>query len=78
MRYAGITDFLFTGLALLPAVLLLSGHAGPAMLLFVPLLVAACLSGMYQQQVAEAEAAPADPQVQPDEAMASPGEPRRV
>jgi hypothetical protein len=76
MRYAGITDFLFTGLALLPAVLLLFGHAGPAMLLFVPLLIAACLSGLYQQQVAEPESA--DTQPQPDAAIAPPGEPRQI
>jgi hypothetical protein len=76
MRYAGITDFLFTGLALVPAVLLLSGHVGPALLLFVPLLIAACLTGMYQQQAGVAEAAAAT--AQPEQAIPPAGESRQV
>ena len=46
-------DFLFTGLAVVPAVLLLTGHPGPALLLFVPLLIGACLAGMYEQRVVD-------------------------
>ncbi len=45
-------DFLFTGLAVVPGMLLFSGHPGPALLLFVPLLIGACLAGMYEQQAA--------------------------
>lgn len=47
-------DFLFTGLAVVPALLLLTGHPGPALLLFVPLLIGACLAGLYEQKTAEA------------------------
>lgn len=53
-------DFLFTGLAVVPAVLLLTGHLGPALLLFVPLLVGACLAGLYEQKTAEAPQAEAE------------------
>lgn len=83
MRHAGIVDFLFTGLALVPTVLLLSGHIGPAMLLFVPLLIAACLTGMYQQQTGGAVAEDPAPDSQAplagvaDDITAS-GEPRRI
>jgi len=45
-------DFLFTGLAVVPAALLFHGHPGPALLLFVPLLIGACLCGLYEQQCA--------------------------
>jgi hypothetical protein len=50
MVNARSVDFLFTGLAVVPAVLLLTGHPGPALLLFVPLLIGACLAGMYEQR----------------------------
>ena len=51
MQNAGLADFLFTGLAVVPGVLLLTGHIGPAILLFIPLLIGACLFSMYQQQM---------------------------
>ena len=53
MQNAGFTDFLFTGLAIVPAVLLLTGYVGLAMLLFIPLLIGACLVSMYQQQTCD-------------------------
>lgn len=54
MQNAGFADFLFTGLAVVPGVLLLTDHVGPAILLFIPLLIGACLFSMYQQQMREA------------------------
>jgi len=52
MYKARWVDFLFTGLAIVPGMLLFTGHPGPALLLFVPLLIGACLAGMYEQQTA--------------------------
>lgn len=43
MINAGFVDFLFTG------------HPGPALLLFIPLLIAACLVSMYREQTAATE-----------------------
>jgi|LNFM01.2.fsa_nt_gb hypothetical protein len=51
MYKARWVDFLFTGLAVVPMLLLFTGHPGPALLLFVPLLIGACLAGMYEQQI---------------------------
>jgi hypothetical protein len=51
MINAGFVDFLFTGAAILPEVLMLAGYVGEGMLLMIPLLIAACLVSMYQQQV---------------------------
>lgn len=48
MKYALRTDFLFIGLGILPVVLALAGHPDVAILLFVPLLIAACLCGMHE------------------------------
>jgi len=53
MYQARWVDFLFTGLAVVPMLLLFTGHPGPALLLFVPLLIGACLAGMYEQQTSE-------------------------
>lgn len=50
MINAGFVDFLFTGVAILPQILLLAGYIGPALLLFIPLLIAACLISMYREQ----------------------------
>ncbi len=69
MINAGFVDFLFTGVAVVPEVLLLAGYAGPALLLFIPLLIAACLVGMYRQQVAPPQTgdeAAGDPGLPPD------------
>lgn len=55
MINAGFVDFLFTGAAIVPQLLLFTGYIGPALLLFIPLLIAACLVSMYRQQVAAAE-----------------------
>jgi hypothetical protein len=52
MFNAGFVDFLFTGAAILPQILLFTGYIGPALLLFIPLLIAACLISMYREQTA--------------------------
>ena len=46
MIKAQLTDFLFSGVAVLPAALAVAGHIDMAMLVFCPLLIAACLSGV--------------------------------
>lgn len=55
MINAGFVDFLFTGAAILPQILLFTGYIGPALLLFIPLLIAACLISAYREQTAVAE-----------------------
>ena len=47
MINAGFVDFLFTGAAILPEILLLSGHVGEALMLLVPMLIGVCLLSMY-------------------------------
>ena len=44
-----LADFLFVGLGVVPLVLLLGGLPGTALLLFIPLMFAACLRGMWEQ-----------------------------
>ena len=44
-----LADFLFVGLGVVPLVLLLGGLPGIALLLFIPLMFAACLCGMWEQ-----------------------------
>ncbi len=57
MINAGFVDFLFTGAAILPQILLFTGYIGPALLLLIPLLIAACLISMYREQTAVSESA---------------------
>lgn len=45
-RYA---DFLFTGVAVVPTVLVVTGHVDAALLTFSPLLFAACLLASYDE-----------------------------
>lgn len=58
MINAGFVDFVFTGAALLPEVLLFAGYVGEALMLLIPMLIAACLISMYHQHVGADE--PAD------------------
>jgi hypothetical protein len=51
MINAGFVDFLFTGAAIVPEVLFFAGYVGEAILLLVPMLIAACLISMYHDQV---------------------------
>ncbi len=50
MINAGFVDFLGTGAAIVPQLLWFTGYIGPALLLFIPLLIAACLISMYREQ----------------------------
>jgi hypothetical protein len=43
------TDSLFVGVGVVPLVLLVGGLADIALLLFIPLLLGACLCGMWEQ-----------------------------
>jgi hypothetical protein len=47
-------DFLFVGLGILPAVLAAGGAFGPALLVFIPLLLAACLWSAWESVAIEA------------------------
>ena len=58
MKYAHRTDFLFIGVAVLPAVLMVVGYLDVAFIFFCPLLIVACLHGMYEQKVEPAEQKP--------------------
>ncbi len=51
MINAGFVDFVFTGAAIVPEVLFFAGYVGEALLLLVPMLIAACLISMYHLQV---------------------------
>jgi len=55
MKSARLADLLFTGLAIVPALLLLDGHPGIAIVAFPPLLIAACLCGAYEQAMDAAD-----------------------
>lgn len=55
MINAGFVDFLLTGAAIVPQILMFTGHPGHALLLFIPLLIAACLISMYREQTAAAK-----------------------
>ena len=55
MKLAHRTDFLFIGVAVLSAAFIAAGWL-PALFLFsVPLLIVACLHGMYEQKIDETE-----------------------
>lgn len=49
MKPGRIADFLFVGLSVGPLTLALGGFPGTAMLIFFPLLIAACCFGMEEQ-----------------------------
>lgn len=58
MKHAHRTDFLFIGVAVLPAVLMVAGYLDVATIFFCPLLIVACLHGMYEQKVEPEEQKP--------------------
>ena len=58
MKLAHRTDFLFIGVAVLPAVLMVAGYLDVAFIFFCPLLIVACLHGMYEQKVEPEEQKP--------------------
>jgi hypothetical protein len=45
---APLAEYLFTGVAVLPATLTWAGHFDAALLLFMPLLLGACLTAAYE------------------------------
>jgi hypothetical protein len=49
MKSSRLADFFFVGLGVLPVTLLLNGYPELAVLLFVPLLLLACLFGVIEQ-----------------------------
>jgi hypothetical protein len=49
MKSARRADFLFVGLAVLPAAWVFGGLFDLALLFFVPLLIVACLAGLWEQ-----------------------------
>lgn len=51
MINAGFVDFLFTGAAIVPEALFFAGYVGEAMLLMIPMLIAACLISLYRDHV---------------------------
>ena len=55
MINAGFVDFAFTGVAIVPEVLLFAGYVGEAMLLLIPMLIGACLISMYHDSVSAEE-----------------------
>jgi hypothetical protein len=55
MINAGFVDFVFTGAAIVPEVLLFAGYVAEALMLLVPMLIAACLISMYHQHVSTDE-----------------------
>ena len=58
MNSRTLTDFLFAGLAVVPCVLVAAGAVGPAIMVFVPLLIAACLCGWHEQITDDGNEAP--------------------
>lgn len=67
MINAGFVDFAFTGVALVPSLLMMAGHFAEALFLLVPMLIAACLLSLYCQEAgadAPADAPQADDQPQ--------------
>jgi hypothetical protein len=60
MINAGFVDFVFTGAAIVPEVLFFAGYVGEALLLLVPMLIAACLISMYHQQVGAEDSSDAE------------------
>jgi hypothetical protein len=64
MINAGFVDFVFTGAAIVPEVLFFAGYVGEALMLLVPMLIAACLISMYYQNVSADESSEeVDPEV---------------
>jgi len=49
VRINSLSDFLVTGTGVFPVVMLIAGRPALAILLFCPLLIAACLTGLYEQ-----------------------------
>lgn len=55
MKHARRTDFWFAGVAILPIVFLCAGRPEAILMLYAPLLIVACLFGIYEQKMERAE-----------------------
>jgi hypothetical protein len=55
MKHARRTDFWFAGVAILPVVFLWMGRPEVILMLYAPLLIVACLFGLYEQKMDRAE-----------------------
>lgn len=58
MKHERRTDFWFAGVAILPVVFLCAGRPEAILMLYAPLLIVACLFGIYEQKMAQAEQKP--------------------
>ena len=57
MNARSLTDFLVAGTAVVPAALAGMDEIGPAIMVFVPLLIAACLFGAREQIIDQDQSA---------------------
>ena len=55
MKHARRTDFWFAGVAILPIVFLCTGRPEAILMLYAPLLLVACLFGIYEQKINQTE-----------------------
>jgi len=55
MKHAHRTDFWFAGVAILPVVFLCAGRPEGILMLYLPLLLVACLFGIYEQKMESEE-----------------------
>lgn len=55
MKSADLADLLFTGLAIVPVMVILGCGLDIAMLVFCALLIAACLAGAHEQALDDAD-----------------------
>lgn len=62
MKHARRTDFWFAGVAILPVVFLFAGRPEAILMLYAPLLIVACLFGMYEQKMAQEQKPPLEPE----------------
>jgi hypothetical protein len=74
MKHARRTDFWFAGVAILPVVFLFAGRPEAILMLYAPLLIVACLFGMYEQKMAQAEQPPPEPEKPASLSNAVPGD----
>lgn len=58
MKHARRTDFWFAGVAILPIVFLCTGRPEAILMLYAPLLLVACLFGIYEQKIRQTEQKP--------------------
>lgn len=77
MINAGFVDFAFMGVAVVPEILLMAGYVAEALMLMVPMLIGACLLGLYHQKVHTDEPEEDAAASVPDIALPDAGKPLR-